>query len=135
MIEKFGYENPKAAGKNSNSLFAMSVENDFYVNCYDRIDLVTICDLEGNLRYNIYGPGWFDDKQGRNSYFFGVDLYRNNIIASYIGEKRLVVKGNISKGNSPSKFIIFDQMVTTLKQLKQDLNLPVSALMRRIKGL
>lgn len=39
MIEKFGYENPKAAGKNSNSLFAMSVENDFYVNCYDRTDL------------------------------------------------------------------------------------------------
>ena len=59
LTERFGYENPEAIGKKSNSLFAMLVENSFYVNCYYLCDLITICDLEGNLKYNVYGPGWF----------------------------------------------------------------------------
>jgi hypothetical protein len=115
-IEKFGYENPKAIGKKSNSLFALS--NNFYVNCYDRVDLMTICDLKGNLLYNVYGPGWFDNGQDKKSYFFGVDLFGKNIIASYIGGSRLVVKGNISQGNSPSKFIVFDMQGNYLKTIE-----------------
>lgn len=116
-IEKFGYENPKAVGKKSNSLFALSVNNNFYVNCYDRVDLMSICDLKGNLLYNVYGPGWFDNEQDKKSYFFDVDLFGKNIIASYIGDSRLVVKGNISKGNSPSKFIVFDMQGNYLKTI------------------
>jgi hypothetical protein len=116
-IEHFGYENPKSVGRKSNSVFAMSVENNFYVNCFDRIDLITICDLDGNLKYNIYGPGWFDSEQNKNSYFFDVDLIGNKIIASYIGDRAFVVKGNITKGRSPSKFIIFDIQGNYLKTI------------------
>jgi hypothetical protein len=117
ITEKFGYENPEALGAKTNSFFALSVENNFYVNSYSRCDLLTICDLKGNLRYNIYGPGWFDSNQNNNSYFFGVDLFDKTIIASYIGDSRLVTKGNISKGNSPSKFIVFDMQGNYLKTI------------------
>lgn len=117
-IERFGYENPEAIGKKSNSLFAISVENNFYVNCYNRIDLMTICDLKGNLLYNVYGPGWFDNEQNKKSFYFDVDVFGKNIIASYIGDSRLVVKGNISKGNSPSKFIVFDMQGNYLKTIE-----------------
>ena len=118
ITEKFGYENPEALGAKTNSFFALSVENNFYVNSYSRCDLLTICDLKGNLKYNIYGPGWFDSNQNNNSYFFGVDLFDKNIIASYIGDSRLVTKGNISKGNSPSKFIVFDMDGNYLKTIE-----------------
>jgi hypothetical protein len=118
IIERFGYESPEAIGKKSNSLFAISVENNFYVNCYTRIDLMTICDLKGNLLFNVYGPGWFDNEQNKKSFYFDVDVFGRNIIASYIGDSRLVVKGNISKGNSPSKFIVFDMQGNYLKTIE-----------------
>ena len=96
----------------------MSVDNNFYVNCYGRIDLMTICDLEGNLKFNIYGPGWFDSNRDKNSYFFDVDLLGKNIIASYIGGKGLVVKGDIIKGAAPSKFLVFDMKGNYLKTIE-----------------
>lgn len=107
VIEQFGYEHPEMTGQKSNSFFSMSVENNFYVNCYSRSDLITICDLNGNLKYNIYGPEWVnnDDKK---AYFADVDICSKFIIASYIGINRLNVQGNISRGNSPTKFMIFD---------------------------
>jgi hypothetical protein len=118
LVKKYGYENPEATGKKSNSHFALSVENGFYVNCYYLVDLLTICDLEGNLKYNIYGPGWFDNDQDKNSFYCDVDLFDEQIIASYIGGKGLIVRGNIKRGASPSKFIIFDMDGNYLKTIE-----------------
>lgn len=117
-IHQFGYENPKAIGKNSNSLFALSNDYNYYVNCYYLCDLVTICDLEGNLKYNIYGPGWFDSERNKNSYFYDVNLYGKYIIGSYIGKRTIFVKGNISKGNLPSKLIVFDMNGNYIKTIE-----------------
>ena len=69
VLAKYGYENPDAIGKKSNSRFAFSEKNKIYGNCYLTCDLLTICNLDGTLRSNIYGPGWFDNKQDKNSYF------------------------------------------------------------------
>jgi hypothetical protein len=118
ITEKFGYQHPDAIGKKSNALFAMSNLNNFYVNCYNQIDLMTICDLEGNLKYNVYGPGWFDSKRNKNSYFFDVEVMGEIIIASYIGGSSLIIKGNITKGAAPSKFILFDMNGKYLKTIE-----------------
>lgn len=118
QISKFGYEHPKAIGKKSYSTFAMSVENNFYVNCHSECDLMTICDLEGNLKYNVYGPGWFDNEHDKNSYFFDVDLFGSNIIASYIGSKGIIARGNITRGAPPTKFIVFDMEGKYLKTIE-----------------
>lgn len=105
---KYGYENPKAPGVKTNSYFSLSLEKNVYVNCFTRCDLITICDLQGNLKYNIYGPGWFDNESDKKTYFFGVDILDDRIIASYINDSRIVVKGGIEMGNSPTKFLMFD---------------------------
>lgn len=118
QISKIGYEHPKATGKKSYSMFALSVENNFYVNCHTECDLMTICDLDGNLKYNVYGPGWFDNEHDKNSYFFDVDLIGNNIIASYIGSKGIIARGNITRGAPPTKFIIFDMEGNYLKTIE-----------------
>lgn len=107
-IEKYGYVHPKAVGKNSSSVFALSVKNNYYVNCYYQSDLMTICDLEGNLRYNVYGPEGLNNKDNKKSYYFGVDLTNKYIIASYIGDVGLISDENGPKGNTPSKLIVFD---------------------------
>jgi hypothetical protein len=107
-IEKYGYEHPEAVEKKSNSQFAISVKNNCYVNCYSRCDLMTICDLDGNLKCNVYGADGFNNKDNKNSYFFGVDVMGKNIIASYIGDIGLITDGNRPRGNTPSKFLVFD---------------------------
>lgn len=118
VLENFGYRHPKALGKKTYASFAMSVKHNFYVECHTRCDLMTICDLNGNLKYNIYGPGWLESDQDKNSYFFEVHLVGNNIVASYIGSSGLVVKGNITKGAAPSEFIIFDKEGNYLKTIE-----------------
>ena len=107
-IEKYGYMHPKAIGKKSSSVFALSVKNNFYVNCYYMSDLMTICDIKGNLRYNVYEPEGLDNKDNKKSYYFGVDLTNKYIIASYIGDVGLISDENGPKGNIPSKFIVYD---------------------------
>jgi len=108
VIEKYGYEHPEAVGKKSNSQFVLSVENNFYVNCYGYCDLMTICDLDGNLKHNVYGTDGLINKGNKKSYYFGVDVMGKNIIASYIGDLGDIFDGNRHIGNTPSKFIVFD---------------------------
>lgn len=108
IIEKYGYTHPIAVGKNSSSEFALSVENNFYVNCYNYNDLITINDVKGNLKFNVYGPEGLNNKDNKKSYFFGVDIIGKDIIASYIGDVGLIADENGPKGNTPSKLIVFD---------------------------
>jgi len=109
ITEMYGYEHPEAVGKLSNSFFKLSVENNLYVNCYAFCDLMTICDLDGKLKYNINGPGGLKNKGGKKSYFSNVDMFNNNIIASYNGGARLIYdEYKRLRGNYPTKFMIFE---------------------------
>jgi hypothetical protein len=118
VIKKFGYENPKASGKKASSFFVLSVKNKIYVNLYYYCDLMTICDLEGNLKCNVYGPEWNDNKKDKNNYFFGADVIKKQIIASYIGGPGVITKGNISQGALPTKFLVFDIEGNYLKTIE-----------------
>lgn len=107
-IKVFGYQHPKAVDRKSNSQFKLSVENNFYVNCYAYCDLMTICDVDGKLKYNIYGRQWLN-KDNKKTYFKGVDLFKNYIISSYIGDAGVVYNEfKRPVGNLPSKFLVFD---------------------------
>ena len=108
VTEVYGYEHPEVYGKRTNSFFALSVKNNFYVNCFAFCDLMTICDLDGNLKYNIYGKKWFN-KERKNIYFDGVDLFDKYIIASYVGDERIVYdEHKRPKENCSSKLMIFN---------------------------
>ena len=109
VTEKFGYEHPVAIGRKSHSGFKLSKKNNFYVNVYVFCDLMTFCDLDGNLKFNIYGPDWLKNKDNRKDYFHQVNIIDNYIIASYVdGPAFLYDKNKRPYGNSPSRFLIFD---------------------------
>jgi len=117
-ISKFGYENPKVEGEKTNSFPGMSIKEGVYVNCYTYEDLITICDLDGNLKYNIYGPGWFDSEKRENAYFNHVEVFDKHIYASYVGGRRTVVKGNVTRGAYPQKILIFGLDGSYLKTIE-----------------
>ena len=106
-ITRFGYENPKVKGGYTNSQFNMSVEDGIYVNCYLHKDLITVCDLNGSLKYNVYGPGWDDPKEDDNAYFGDVIIYDKKIFSAYQGSSRIIVKGNVQRGAYPRSIIVF----------------------------
>lgn len=78
--------------------FAVSMENGIYIQCYNYHDLLTICDLNGKLKYNIYGPHWDNKRSNRTDYYDNAVFTSDKIIISYSGEDRL----------APTQFLVFD---------------------------
>jgi len=79
-IVNMKYSNPKATPKRLH--VAVDVEDSIYVECYYNYDLMTICSLDGDLKYNIYGPEWDQQTLGNIFYFGEAIIYHNQIIAS-----------------------------------------------------
>jgi hypothetical protein len=81
--------------------FAVSLENAIYVECYINHDLMTICSLDGNLKYNIYGPNW-SSKNTHIYYYDRVSFCNDKIVVAYSG------KNNSTNDIYSTKFLIFD---------------------------
>ncbi|MDA3780999.1 MAG: BF3164 family lipoprotein [Bacteroidales bacterium] len=109
VTELFGYEHPKTIGKKSESFSKLSLEHEIYINSYTYCDLLTICDLNGNLKYNIYGSGWLKNESNKNSYFYETEVFKHNIVVAYNGEADIIYNEYMRPiGNNPSKFLVFD---------------------------
>ena len=95
------YKHPNVKKKRIN--FAVSVENGVYVECYSNYDLMTICNLNGELKYNIYGQNWTTTEEGNRIHHYGKVIFcKNKILASYSG------KDYHSDDYYPTKFLVFD---------------------------
>ena len=99
-VNSMKYEHPQIEKKRM--LFAVSVEHGIYVECYNYHDLMTICNLNGDLKYNIYGPNWDNRKSNKISYYGKPVFCNDRIIVSYSGDD------NHSGVNYPTKFLVFD---------------------------
>lgn len=86
-IRLMAYEHPEI--EKPRFTFAVSVENGIYVQSYNYHDLLTICDLDGNLKYNIYGPRWNNRKQNKVDYYSKSQVCGDKIIVSYSGEQEV----------------------------------------------
>ncbi|TAI91805.1 6-bladed beta-propeller, partial [Marinilabiliaceae bacterium JC017] len=85
-------------------------KDSLYVNCYRDFDLLTLCDLNGQLVCNIYGPGWKEKDEKWNAYYSDVYFVNENIIASYVGEKAFIFdEYKRPRGNMPTHFVLFDK--------------------------
>lgn len=115
--ELFGYINPEVREDRSEARFTVSHKHEVCITCYSESDLMTICDLDGNLKYNIYGPGWFDTNKDKKSYFFQVNTFSDKIIASYIGSDKIIVRGGLERGAAPNRFLIFDMEGNYIKTI------------------
>ena len=112
-MEQFGYHHPISESndrKKTYFRFKIFPKNNIYVRCYSRSDLITICDLDGNLKYNIYGPGWKNNKNNRKDFFtHKVEAYNKYIITSYLGKNGITFDENKRPhGVLPTKFLVFD---------------------------
>jgi hypothetical protein len=119
-IEEFGYCNPKATGRwMSNSHLAYSKRNSIYAIAFEHIDLLTICNADGSLVANIYGPGWGKEKFNHWLFHNGVAITSKYIITSYLGGERAYLdEYQRQSSKNPTKLCIFDLKGTYLKTLE-----------------
>lgn len=107
-IKPLEYEHPEIEKKRIN--FAVSLEHNMYIQCYWHHDLITFCDLDGKLKYNIYGQKWDNRKTNSVSFYSDAVFWNDKLIILYSDGKDNFIKdenGNI-RGSYPTQFIIFD---------------------------
>jgi hypothetical protein len=66
-------------------------------------DLLTICSLNGELKYNIYGENWSSRGELTHHYYGKVIFCKDKIVASYAAGLR-----NTDE-NYPTKFLVFNK--------------------------
>ena len=93
-------------------IYAASAEHQLYVQCYTQYDLMTICDFNGNLKCNIYGPKWVNEKTQTQHYSLGVEFCGDKILALYSGGDHR------TDAYYPTKFLVFDLNGNYLKTLE-----------------
>lgn len=117
-IKKLSHPHPEIPAKNLTTFFALSEEHNMYVEAYQRNDLLTIHDLDGNLRHNVYGPAW-GSKEKDVRHFYLVKTMNDIIVASYSGEERFEIDDQQRPSpNLPTKFILFNMEGDYLKTLE-----------------
>ena len=118
-IKVMKYEHPEIKKKRSN--FTASMENDIYIEYHYRHDLITICSLNGDLKYNIYGPAWKSESSNQVNYYGHVVVCHDKIIASYSGENALVKnKNGEMEINFSTKLLVFNLNGNYLKTLETE---------------
>lgn len=110
-IDLMNYSHPEIEKKRI--CIAISSENKIYAESYYHHDLITICDFNGNLLYNIYGPQWNSKKTNKVLYYSNIVFGKNNIIAS-----SSFGRDNFSKDFYPTSLIIFNKDGDYIKTLE-----------------
>lgn len=105
---EFDYKHPDVGRKRICA--TASEENNLCVECYRNYDLITLYDLEGNVKCNICGPDWNPESTEEISYFDKVIFANDKIIASYSGR-------NYRTASSPTKLFVYDTNGKYLKTL------------------
>ena len=109
-FELMKYEHPDV--KKKRFQFAVSTEEGIYVECYSRYDLMIICNLDGTLKCNVYGPKWSKEITNICHYNMEVHICKDKILALYSGADHR------SEDYYPSKIHIFDTAGNYIKTLE-----------------
>lgn len=105
-IRTMEYEHPGI--KKKRVVTAFSVPNGVYAEAYVHYDLITVCSMNGDLKYNIYGPEW-NSKNHKKEYYQSILFCKGNIVASYlddVGYKK--GKNGSVRSAFASKLVVFD---------------------------
>ncbi len=107
IFEDQPYDQPEVKRKRVS--VSVSSADSLYVEAYSYHDLLTLHDLSGNLKYNIYGPEW-DKNESKTGYFGDVIVAEGMIVCSYLGGDRFIDQGSRGKvSNLPVRLLIFDK--------------------------
>ena len=88
--------------------FAASPEHNLYAEVYWYHDLLSLCTLDGVLKYNLYGKRWNNIKSNENAYYDEAIFCKDKIVASYWGDKRLFKDNRNLNVHRPDKLIVFN---------------------------
>ncbi len=70
--------------------FAVSAEHGIFVEGYSYHDLMSIYDLDGHLKYNVYGKAWDTKVSNRMSYYQKIEICKDKIVALFSGTNRVL---------------------------------------------
>ncbi|MDR2810928.1 MAG: 6-bladed beta-propeller [Tannerellaceae bacterium] len=116
-IEPMKYEHPGIEKKRIG--LAVSTEHGIYVECYANYDLLTICTLDGELRYNIYERNQDNTRSTPMFYYNSVAFCGDKIMALYCG--KISHFRNETGGitvNYPTQLIVFNLQGDYLQTLE-----------------
>ena len=82
--------------------YDLSLERSIVAIAHHHHDLMVITDIEGNLKYNIYGPKWAPSASNREYHYGKVVVCDDMILASYSGGK------NDDEGRAIHQIIVYD---------------------------
>lgn len=108
-IKPMNYSHPKVEKRRIT--LDVSIEDNLYAEAFHNRDLITVLDLDGNLKFNIYGNNWGSREENELQHYGNVVLCKNRIIASYSGGDRLTDE------YFPTKLVVFDWKGNHLKTL------------------
>jgi hypothetical protein len=116
-IELMKYEHPHITGRKRSSMVA-SIENGLYVEYYHNHDLMTICNLDGDLIYNVYGSDWSKDSDRGGDYYYTDAIFcGDKIYAAYLGGKSIVD----GRSQLPTRIRVFDLRGNYIQTLETNL--------------
>ena len=115
-ITQLKYTHPEIEKKRVN--IAVSIKNKTFVECYDHHDLMTIYDLEGDLKCNVYGSKWNNKTSNKQNYYGSVIFAKDKIVASYSDGR-----DNFGKQSRPTTLLVFDLKGNYLKTLEIGYNI------------
>ena len=98
--------------------FAVSPEHNLYIEGYWYHDLMTICSLDGELKYTLYGKKFDNTKSNQNAYFEDVFFCEDKIVVTYWGDTRLYQRNGGEHAHYPDKLLIFDLQGNYMKTLQ-----------------
>jgi hypothetical protein len=111
------YENPKITGKKRSSI-AASPEHKLYVEYYHNCDLMTICNFDGDLICNVYGPTW-GNRHNNRYYYDNAVFCGDRIYANYSGEDR---PNGDTRVNRTTRILVFDLQGNYIQTLETGLH-------------
>ena len=83
---------------------AVSAEYGIFVEGYTHHDLMSIYDLYGYLKYNVYGKAWDTKVSNKKVYYQRIEICGNKIVALFSGKDRVLNDRQVLASN----FMIFD---------------------------
>lgn len=103
--------------------FAASPKHNLYAEVYWYHDLMTICSLDGDLKYCLYGKNWDNTKSKQKRFHEHILFCKDKIVTTYLGDERFYKQNNIEKIHKPDKLLIFNLQGDLIKTLK--INSPI----------
>ena len=111
-IKEMKYTHPDIEKKRVN--IAVSPQNQIYAEAYYHHDLITICDFNGNLLYNIYGPQWDNQKTNRKLYYSNIIFCGDYLVGTFSFGKDNFAK----KITYPTTLLVFNKNGDYIKTLE-----------------